>query len=146
MAYTFALVANSAAGCARDCRPGGLHYFIFFFLMIRRPPRSTLFPYTTLFRSCAAGVPTVWLGLLQHLEATGKRIDSVKRVTCGGSAVPISMIRTFGERYGVALIHGWGMTEMSPVGSLSIPDPRRMAEDREAEYAARARQGRPLYG
>jgi fatty-acyl-CoA synthase len=96
--------------------------------------------------TCAAGVPTVWLGLLQHLEATGKRIDSVKRVTCGGSAVPVSMIRTFGERYGVALIHGWGMTEMSPVGSLSIPDPRRMAEDREAEYAARARQGRPLYG
>ena len=96
--------------------------------------------------TCAAGVPTVWLGLLQHLEATGKRIDSVKRVTCGGSAVPISMIRTFGERYGVDLIHGWGMTEMSPVGSLSIPNPRQMAEDREAEYARRARQGTPLYG
>jgi len=96
--------------------------------------------------TCAAGVPTVWLGLLQHLEATGKRIDSVTRVTCGGSAVPISMIRTFAERYGVALIHGWGMTEMSPVGSLSIPNPRQMAEDREAEYARRARQGTPLYG
>jgi 3-(methylthio)propionyl---CoA ligase len=96
--------------------------------------------------TCALGVPTVWLGLLQHLEATGKRIDSVKRVTCGGSAVPISMIRTFAEHYGVALIHGWGMTEMSPVGSLSIPNPRLMAEDPEAEYASRARQGRPLYG
>ena len=96
--------------------------------------------------TCAAGVPTVWLGLLQHLEATGKRIDSVKRVTCGGSAVPISMIRTFGERYGVDLIHGWGMTEMSPVGSLSIPNPSLMALDREAEYVSRARQGKPLYG
>src|SRR6516162_2927813 len=96
--------------------------------------------------TCAAGVPTVWLGLLQHLEATGKRIDSVTRVTCGGSAVPISMIRTFGERYGVDLIHGWGMTEMSPVGSLSIPNPSLMALDREAEYVSRARQGRPLYG
>jgi len=96
--------------------------------------------------TCALGVPTVWLGLLQHLEATGKRIDSVKRVTCGGSAVPISMIRTFAERYGVTLIHGWGMTEMSPVGSLSIPKPRQMAEGREAEYAIRARQGTPLYG
>jgi fatty-acyl-CoA synthase len=96
--------------------------------------------------TCAAGVPTVWLGLLQYLETTGKRIDSVKRVTCGGSAVPIAMIRTFAERYGVALIHGWGMTEMSPVGSLSIPNPRQMAEDREAEYARRARQGTPLYG
>jgi len=96
--------------------------------------------------TCALGVPTVWLGLLQHLEATGKRIDSVKRVTCGGSAVPISMIRTFAERYGVTLIHGWGMTEMSPVGSLSIPKPKQLAEGPEAEYAVRARQGRPLYG
>jgi acyl-CoA synthetase (AMP-forming)/AMP-acid ligase II len=69
--------------------------------------------------TCAAGVPTVWLGLLQHLEATGKRIDSVKRVTCGGSAVPIAMIRTFAEL---------------------------MDEDPEAEYASRARQGTPLYG
>jgi acyl-CoA synthetase (AMP-forming)/AMP-acid ligase II len=96
--------------------------------------------------TCALGVPTVWLGLLQHLETTGKRIDSVERVTCGGAAVPISMIRTFAERYGVTLIHGWGMTEMSPVGSLSTLKPRQAAEDREAEYAARARQGRPLYG
>jgi 3-(methylthio)propionyl---CoA ligase len=96
--------------------------------------------------TCALGVPTVWLGLLQHLEATGKRIDSLKRVTCGGSAVPISMIRTFAERYGVDLIHGWGMTEMSPVGSLSPPKPKLMAEDREAEYVCRARQGTPLFG
>jgi acyl-CoA synthetase (AMP-forming)/AMP-acid ligase II len=96
--------------------------------------------------TCALGVPTVWLGLLQHLETTGKRIDSVKRVTCGGAAVPIAMIRTFAERYGVTLIHGWGMTEMSPVGSLSTPKPRLMAEDPEADYACRARQGTPLYG
>ena len=60
--------------------------------------------------------------------------------------MPVSMIRTFAERYGVTLIHGWGMTEMSPVGSLSIPKPRLMAVDREAEYVSRARQGRPLYG
>jgi fatty-acyl-CoA synthase len=95
--------------------------------------------------TCALGVPTVWIGLMQHLEATGKRIDSVKRVTCGGSAVPISMIRTFAERYGVDLIHWWGVTEMSPVDSVSIPKPRQIAEGQEAEYAIRARQGRPLY-
>jgi len=88
----------------------------------------------------------VWIGLLQHLEATGRRIDSVKRVTCGGSAVPIAMIRTFAERYGVELIHGWGRTEMSPVGSVSIPKPKQIAEGPETEYAIRARQGRPLYG
>jgi 3-(methylthio)propionyl---CoA ligase len=96
--------------------------------------------------TCALGVPTVWLGLLQHLETTGKRIDSVKRFTCGGAAVPLAMIRTFAERYGATLIHGWGMTEMSPVGSLSIPKPGQMAEGREAEYAIRARQGTPLFG
>jgi 3-(methylthio)propionyl---CoA ligase len=88
----------------------------------------------------------VWIGLLQHREAIAKRIDSVKRVACGGSAVPISMIRTFAERYGVELIHGWGMTEMSPVGSISIPKPKQIAEGPETEYAIRARQGRPLYG
>jgi 3-(methylthio)propionyl---CoA ligase len=96
--------------------------------------------------TCALGVPTVWLGLLQHLETTGTRIDCVKRVTCGGAAVPISMIRTFAERYGVELIHGWGMTEMSPVGSLSVPTPRQMVKGPDVEYAIRARQGRPLYG
>jgi len=90
--------------------------------------------------TCALGVPTVWLGLLQHLEATGKRIDSVKRVTCGGSAVPISMIRTFAERYGVTLIHGWGMTEMSPVGSLS----RRQAPPRGRDHERRAAGARTL--
>src|SRR6516165_8252886 len=97
-------------------------------------------------RTCALGVPTVWIGLLQHLDATGKRLDSVKRVTWGGSAVPVSMIRTFAERYGVELIHGWGMTEMSPVGSVSIPKPKQITDGPEAEYAIRARQGRPLYG
>jgi fatty-acyl-CoA synthase len=97
-------------------------------------------------RTCALGVPTVWIGLLQHLDATGKRLDSVKRVTWGGSAVPVSMIRTFAERYGVELIHGWGMTEMSPVGSVSIPKPKQITDGPEAEYAIRARQGRPPYG
>jgi fatty-acyl-CoA synthase len=96
--------------------------------------------------TCAVGVPAVWLGLLQHLDATGKRIDSVDRIVSGGSAVPISMIRAFDERYGVTLVHGWGMTEISPVGSASIPKRGHVSKGQETEYAARARQGTPLFG
>jgi len=95
--------------------------------------------------TCALGVPTVWLGLLQYLETTGKRIDSVKRVTCGGAAVPIAMIRTFAERYGVTLIHGWGMTEMSPVGGMAIP-PAGVPEGTPEDLDWRMRAGRVIHG
>ena len=67
--------------------------------------------------SCTAAVPTVWLGLLQYLEATGKKLPYLNRVVVGGAACPPMMIRKFELDYGVELIHGWGMTEMSPVGT-----------------------------
>jgi fatty-acyl-CoA synthase len=92
------------------------------------------------------GVPTVWLGLLQYLEQSGKRLDGVKRVTVGGSAVPPSMIAAFEEKYGVACIHGWGMTEMSPVGSLAIPKAKHLALVKEEQLAIKAKQGFPLFG
>jgi fatty-acyl-CoA synthase len=94
----------------------------------------------------AMGVPTVWLGLLQYLEAQGKRLSTVRRVTAGGAAVPLAMIRTFDETYGIELIHGWGMTEMSPVGSLALPKAKHLDEPREAQWEIRATQGLPLYG
>src|SRR5260370_6622316 len=65
------------------------------------------------------GVPTVWLGLLQYLEQTGKRIDGVNRVTVGGSAAPAAMIQAFEEKNGVACIHCLGNTEVSPVATLA---------------------------
>src|SRR4029077_19418300 len=67
--------------------------------------------------TCTAAVPTVWLMLLQHLEKTGGKLPYLKRVVIGGSACPRAMTRTFQDTYGVQVIHAWGMTEMSPLGS-----------------------------
>jgi fatty-acyl-CoA synthase len=68
--------------------------------------------------SMSAGVPTVWIGLLHYLERSSKRLSHLKRVLIGGSACPRAMIETFENEYGVEVCHGWGMTEMSPVGAI----------------------------
>ena len=65
-----------------------------------------------------AAVPTVWLMLLQYMQSTGKRLSSLKRVAIGGSACPRAMIETFEKDYGVTVSHAWGMTEMSPIGTI----------------------------
>ncbi|MBR9813316.1 long-chain fatty acid--CoA ligase [bacterium] len=96
--------------------------------------------------SIALGVPTVWLGLLQHIQAAGKRLDSLERTVVGGSACPVSMMDTFREDYGVETLHAWGMTEMSPLGTLNSP-PRGfddLPDDKKCEL--RAKQGRPCFG
>jgi fatty-acyl-CoA synthase len=92
------------------------------------------------------GVPTVWLGLLQFLEQTGNRLDGLDRVTVGGSAAPRAMIEAFEEKYGVRCIHGWGMTEMSPVGSLALPKLKHLSRSAEEQYAIKTKQGLPLFG
>ncbi|HUC68731.1 MAG TPA: 3-(methylthio)propionyl-CoA ligase [Stellaceae bacterium] len=94
----------------------------------------------------SCGVPTVWLGLLQYLDQTGQRLDGLKRVTVGGSAAPRAMIEAFEERYGVQCIHGWGMTEMSPVGTLALPKAKHLDRPTEEQLAIKARQGFPLFG
>jgi fatty-acyl-CoA synthase len=68
--------------------------------------------------SFTAAVPTVWLMLLQYMQANGKRLNHLKRVAIGGSACPRAMIETFEKDYGVTVSHAWGMTEMSPIGSI----------------------------
>ncbi|MBK9083409.1 MAG: long-chain-fatty-acid--CoA ligase [Rhizobiales bacterium] len=70
-----------------------------------------------------AGVPTVWMMLLQHMEKEGRRFSSLKRAVVGGSAAPRAMIETFESVYGVEIFHAWGMTEMSPVGSIGSIKP-----------------------
>ncbi len=65
-----------------------------------------------------AGVPTVWMGLLQHLRATGGRLDTLKRLVCGGSACPAVIIDTFAADYGVDVQHAWGMSETSPLATV----------------------------
>ena len=93
----------------------------------------------------AAGVPTVWQGLVAHLERTGKRIDTLKRVLSGGSAVPVALMNQLRAR-GVEVAHAWGMTEMSPIGTIncSTPDAARLPEEQRA--ALRAKQGRSVFG
>ena len=86
-----------------------------------------------------AGVPTIWQGIAQ-LEPQPD-ISSVKRIVCGGSAVPESLMRTFDERFGVPIIHAWGMTETSPLASISLVPPGLNQNDDDG-YALRALQGR----
>jgi acyl-CoA synthetase (AMP-forming)/AMP-acid ligase II len=91
------------------------------------------------------GVPTVWLALLKHLEDNALTLSTLKRTLIGGSAVPLAMIQTFEEKYGVEVIQGWGMTEMSPVGTLSTLKPRIAALPLDERYRYKAKQGRPIY-
>jgi len=91
-------------------------------------------------------VTTAWLGRLKYLEESGKRIDTVRRVVIGGSAAPAAMIRAFEERYGVNAIQGWGMTEMSPTGTLGTLKAKFLDRPRDEQRARKAMQGRPLFG
>lgn len=91
----------------------------------------------------SAGVPTVWLGLLQYLEKTGKELPFLKRGMSGGSALPESLIRGY-EKYGVELIQGWGMTEMSPVGTVNIMPPEIKARPLDEQIPYRLKAGRAL--
>jgi fatty-acyl-CoA synthase len=94
----------------------------------------------------AAGVPTIWLGILATLDANPGRWDlsRMKGMLVGGSAVPRSMIEAFDERHGLAIVHGWGMTETSPVASTAAL-PGDLAEaDAQTRYDYIAFQGLPL--
>ncbi|MEM6758717.1 MAG: long-chain fatty acid--CoA ligase [Pseudomonadota bacterium] len=96
--------------------------------------------------SIALGVPTIWAGLLGAAEAAGSQLSSLKRTVVGGSACPPSMIKTFRERYDVELIHAWGMSEMSPLGTTNQPLAKHAALPVAAQHALRENQGRPPWG
>jgi fatty-acyl-CoA synthase len=93
----------------------------------------------------SAGVPTVWLSLINYLKQSGMRVESLRRVIVGGSACPLSIMEDF-DTYGVETRVGWGMTEMSPLGttnpSMDIRD--EMSADEFAKLRLKA--GRPIYG
>ena len=91
-------------------------------------------------------MPTVWQGLLQHLDATGASLSTLKRVVIGGAACPESLIRAFHDRYGVDVIHAWGMTETSPLGTLGSPTAEVAALPFEAQMPWRMKQGRAPFG
>jgi 3-(methylthio)propionyl---CoA ligase len=93
-----------------------------------------------------AAVPTVWLMLLQDLEKTGGKLPHLKRVVIGGSACPRAMTKTFQDVYGVEVIHAWGMTEMSPLGSLCTMKPEYAELTGEARLDVQQKQGHPPFG
>jgi fatty-acyl-CoA synthase len=89
-----------------------------------------------------AAVPTVWLMLLQYLEAEKKTLSSLKRVMIGGSAVPRTIVERFEKNYGVTVVHGWGMTEMSPLGSYASFKPGMDELPWEEKIKLKLKQGR----
>ena len=93
----------------------------------------------------SAAVPTVWLMLLQHMEANDLKLSSLRRVAIGGSACPPSMIEKFERNYGVEVMHAWGMTELSPVGTLGslLAKDRKLPFDEQLKI--KTKQGRPLF-
>jgi len=95
--------------------------------------------------TATAAVPTVWLGLLQYLEQTGKKLPYLDRVVVGGAACPPMMIRKFELDYGVEVIHGWGMTEMSPIGTTGKMKDATAGLDQEARLKLKEKQGRTPY-
>jgi fatty-acyl-CoA synthase len=92
-----------------------------------------------------AAVPTVWLMLLQHLEATGGKLPYLKRVVIGGSACPRAMIKVFQDVYGVEVVHAWGMTEMSPLGTVCSMKPEYAELAGEARLDVQETQGHPPF-
>ena len=96
--------------------------------------------------TASAGVPTVWLALLDYLRGAGKRLDHLERVTCGGAAPPEALMRAFEEDHGVEFIQGWGMTETSPVGAVCLLRPEMDDHPVEARYAVKMKPGRAPFG
>jgi fatty-acyl-CoA synthase len=94
----------------------------------------------------SAAVPTVWQGLLSHVKEVGGSFSTLQRVTIGGSACPESIIRTFRDDYGVDVIQGWGMTETSPLATVSTPSARVAALPPDAQIGYKLKQGRLLGG
>ncbi|HUG23399.1 3-(methylthio)propionyl-CoA ligase [Piscinibacter sp.] len=94
----------------------------------------------------SAGVPTVWLGLINHVQQNKLKFSTFKRTVIGGSACPPAMMRTLEDDFGVEVIHAWGMTEMSPIGTLSKLKAKHEALDPEARHRLLEKQGHVVYG
>jgi fatty-acyl-CoA synthase len=96
--------------------------------------------------SFTAAVPTVWLMLLQHLEANDLKLPYLKKVVIGGSACPRAMTQKFQDNYGVEVCHAWGMTEMSPLGTLGSLKPEYAGLTGDARLDVQMKQGHPPFG
>jgi fatty-acyl-CoA synthase len=96
--------------------------------------------------SMAFGVPTIWMQLLGHCRENNLKLNSLKKTLVGGAAVPVSMIKEFDEKHDVTLVQGWGMTEMSPLGTTNILTDEMLSMPKEERYVLQAKAGRPIYG
>ncbi len=96
--------------------------------------------------SFAAGVPTVWQMLLVHVQSNGLQFSSLKRTVIGGSACPPAMIDAFNDQYGVEVLHAWGMTEMSPLGTVCSLKNKHLTMPATDRATVRLKQGRGIYG
>ena len=94
----------------------------------------------------SAGVPTIWQGLLSHVEANSLKFSTMRRTIIGGAACPPAMMRAFQDRYDVQVLHAWGMTEMSPLGTVCALKPGHERLDEDARRAMQAKQGRGVFG
>lgn len=94
----------------------------------------------------ALGVPTIWLGLMRDAEKLGSPLASLKKTVVGGSACPPSMIATFRDKYKIETIHAWGMTEMSPLGTINQPLAKHLDLPVDRLHRLREKQGRPPWG
>ncbi|MDP2819510.1 MAG: 3-(methylthio)propionyl-CoA ligase [Polaromonas sp.] len=94
----------------------------------------------------AAGVPTVWQMMLGHMKPVGLKFSTLKRTVIGGSACPPAMIHAFQEDYGVEVLHAWGMTEMSPLGTLCTLKNKHLGMSKDEQMKIRLKQGRAIYG
>ena len=94
----------------------------------------------------AAGVPTVWQMLLTHMKPAGLRFSTLNRTVIGGSACPPAMMHAFQQDYGVDVLHAWGMTEMSPLGTLCTLKNKHLSLPMAQQDAIRLKQGRAIFG
>jgi fatty-acyl-CoA synthase len=94
----------------------------------------------------SAGVPTVWLGLLTYMKANNLKFSTMKSTVIGGSACPPAMIKAFQEEYGVHVLHAWGMTEMSPLGTVCTFKEKHSRWSPQERLALQNKQGRAIFG
>jgi fatty-acyl-CoA synthase len=96
--------------------------------------------------TCGGGVPTILQGLLAPLSKMKDKLGDLDRLLCGGSALPLALLRAYRQELGIHVLHAWGMTETSPLGTLARPLATHRNAAEEEVVRARASQGRPLFG
>ena len=96
--------------------------------------------------TCSAGVPTIWMGLLNFMKEKNVKFSSLNRTIIGGSACPPAMIENFQNEFNVNVLHAWGMTELSPLGTVVAPKKKHLKMSKEEYLKVQTTQGRPVFG